>query len=566
VAATASAIAPTDLTSPLLLVQWVDLSTRRRAEQARAELLLEQAARGHAEAEAARLQKLQRLVEAVESRSVRELTAELARRLAEVFEADAAEIELDCGTERRSATFRAGGVERSPPAEGAGGACEQALLTANRTEIGVIRLSLAPGQTLDASDRALLRDAAEQISLLVRRMQLHEQEHRIAVELQRGLLPARLPELPGVAVAAHYEAAGLGAEVGGDWYDAFLLPGDRLGVVIGDVTGSGIQAASAMVQLRSVTRAFALGDPDPPSPAEVLTRLHRYSQKLGFEDLFTVVYLILDPGEETVTWANAGHPPPMQRTAGGEVRMLAAGESMMVDADIAYRDHQASVTDGDTLILYTDGLIERRGETIDAGLERLATAVRTGPPGADALCEHIVTANPASGAPLHDDVTALVLALTPLMVDVAAANGRDASADRVEVVLPPDSHAPADARALLEKSFGHALERGELERAKLAVSELATNAVRHGRGEITIRAELGRERLLVEVIDEGPGFEPIVHEPELEQLGGWGLNIVDVDTSRWGMREGTTHVWFEIERGARPPSVVSRITSPGFCG
>src|SRR6202020_1683075 len=126
----------------------------------------------------------------------------------------------------------------------------------------------------------------DRVSLVVRRVQLQQEEHRIAVELQRGLMPDKLPSVPGVAIAAHSEAAGLGAEVGGDWYDAFTLSGDRMGVVIGDVTGNGIRAASTMGQLRSVTRAFALGDPEPPTPAQVLSRLHRYHETLGLEELF----------------------------------------------------------------------------------------------------------------------------------------------------------------------------------------------------------------------------------------------------------------------------------------
>src|SRR5205085_7113056 len=126
------------------------------------------------------------------------------------------------------------------------------------------------------AERSLLRDAADRASLGIRRALLHEEEHLTAIELQRGLLPKQLPELEEIELAVHYQAAGLGAEVGGDWYDAFELPGGRLGVVLGDVAGRSIPAASTMGQLRTVTRAFALADTGAQSPGQVLNRLDAY--------------------------------------------------------------------------------------------------------------------------------------------------------------------------------------------------------------------------------------------------------------------------------------------------
>lgn len=119
---------------------------------------------------------------------------------------------------------------------------------------------------------------------------------------------------------------------------------------------------------------------------------------------------------------------------------------------------------------------------------------------------------------------------------------------REQATIAPAVAVPATARRLIVDWFGDQLEREELERARLAVSELATNAVRHGVGEITVRAELDEDRLLVEVIDRGSGFERVVRERDFDQVGGWGLHIVDAAVSRWGIHEGTTHVWFEIER------------------
>jgi serine phosphatase RsbU (regulator of sigma subunit)/anti-sigma regulatory factor (Ser/Thr protein kinase) len=476
---------------------------------------------------------------------------ELSRRLASTFDAAAAEVQVDDGGDGEP-ILRAGGalVRRPDPelAEAGGDRWHEAALTADGAPIGALRVAPQLGRPLTTEDRALLRDVAEHVSLMVRRSQLHEREHRIAVELQRGLLPSRLPELSGVAIAAHSQAARLAAEVGGDWYDAFLLPGDRLGVVIGDVTGSGIRAASAMGQLRSVTRAFALAEPETPSPAGVLKRLHRYHQQVGIEELFTVLYLILDPSEQTAVWANAGHPPPILRTSGGEVRLLSGAQSLMSLKDVEYQDQRIRVAEGDTLILYTDGLVERRGESIDVGLERLESAVANGPHEPLALCTYLLESPEANVEQGEDDLTAVVVGRTGEESRLRVVGDPGVVDGRVQVTLERDAFAPGMARKLLERSFAEWLDTEELDRAKLAVSELTTNAVLHGEGAITLVADIDESRLLVDVIDEGSGFEYTVREHEFGQVGGRGLNIVDQETSRWGMHEGTTHVWFEIER------------------
>jgi PAS domain S-box-containing protein len=230
----------------------------------------------------------------------------------------------------------------------------------------------------------------------------------IAVELQRGLLPKELPEVEGVRLAAHYQAAGTGAEAGGDWYDAFPLAGARLGVVVGDVAGHGVTAASTMGQLRSVTRAFAAADDGTRTPGNVLTRLNRHQLTLGQGELFTVVYALIDLEAGTITWANAGHPPPVLRTAAGRVRFLEGGEALPGIEDIAYATFQQRIEPGDAVFLYSDGLVERRGESLDVGLSRLAAAIDAGPGDPERLCEHVLGAVQPPEYQLHDDVTALV--------------------------------------------------------------------------------------------------------------------------------------------------------------
>jgi serine phosphatase RsbU (regulator of sigma subunit) len=290
---------------------------------------------------------------------------------------------------------------------------EEVRISFERQDLGTISLAFAPGRTLDAAARSLLYEAADRAALSIRQAQLHDADHRIAVELQRGLLPKQLPELPGVELAAHYQAAGAAAEVGGDWYDLFTLPGGRLGIAVGDVTGSGILAASAMGQLRSVTRAFAVADEGARCPGEVLARLNRYQFAIeGEHVMFTLIYAILDPGEATFTWANAGHLPPLIRSPSGEVRYLETGSVPMGIEDVPYESMTASLERGATIVLYTDGLVERRGESLDEGFARLAAAVSEAPAEPDVMCRQMLELMLPGGDQLHDDVTAVVAQLT----------------------------------------------------------------------------------------------------------------------------------------------------------
>ena len=118
----------------------------------------------------------------------------------------------------------------------------------------------------------------------------------------------------------------------------------------------------------------------------------------------------------------------------------------------------------------------------------------------------------------------------------------------VAVELPRDRTAARRARCLLEELSAGAVDQGTLDSAKMLVSELVNNAVVHGQGTITLRASLDEDRVDVEVIDEGSGFERVIREDEFDRLGGWGLQLVEAESARWGVHEGTTHVWFEIER------------------
>jgi PAS domain S-box-containing protein len=404
-----SLIDSAELDQPLLMIQWVDLSHRRRAEQAQAELELEQSARTQAEATAERLNKIQLLTDALETLTLDELLPELALRLAKHFEAQTAEVRIDGLEDDDPVVVRVGAGRVLSPEDGTGAALTEAwhewALVSEGTPVGRVRLVPSAKAPLAAADHSLITDFAERAAPAIRRAQLHEQEHRIAATLQQGLRPSRLPQIPGLELRAHYDPVGDVAEVGGDWYDAFALRGGRLGIVLGDVAGKGIPAAATMGQIRTVTRAFALGDEATRAPGDVLTRLNRYQLALGAEEMFTVLYAIIDPRRGNVSWANAGHPPPLLHRSASESYFLEGGNGLIGIDDIVYSDLHHEIGPRDTLIFYTDGLVERRGEMLDAGLERLVHAVASGPDDPETLIRHVVAEVVPPERTPYDDVT-----------------------------------------------------------------------------------------------------------------------------------------------------------------
>jgi phosphoserine phosphatase RsbU/P len=202
-------------------------------------------------------------------------------------------------------------------------------------------------------------------------------EHEIAQQLQRSLLAGELPSAPGLEVAAGYQPAESGVEVGGDWYDAFWLSDDRIGLVVGDVVGRGIEAAATMGQLRSATRALAsTGLP----PAALLEALDGYSARHEVGGMATVVFAELDRGSRELRFACAGHLPPVLAPAGEDPRLVWEGRSTPLDVrlrkDARRAEASCPVEPGSLVLLYTDGLVERREEPIDAGMDRLLGEVR----------------------------------------------------------------------------------------------------------------------------------------------------------------------------------------------
>ena len=256
-------------------------------------------------------------------------------------------------------------------------------------------------------------------------LELYEVEHHVAESMQRALLP-RLPQIPGLELAARYLASGAGQQVGGDWFDAFPLASGRCGIVVGDVIGHDVAAASAMAQIRALLRGFAV---DTSSPAEVLTRLDRVIDELHLTQLVTVFYGVLDApaadGSRVLHYSNAGHVPPVLRLPDGTVDALAGGASVVIGAPVSadYVESEAHLPVGSTLTLFTDGLVEVPGGSLTDGLNRVSETVsRLGEHPAETLCDDLLT--DVSIRSLRDDVALLVVRLAPMSapLQVPAAN------------------------------------------------------------------------------------------------------------------------------------------------
>jgi len=279
---------------------------------------------------------------------------------------------------------------------------------------GVVYVQLAV-VLLTATSLLLAAEAGERddaVRARARADEVHSYEHDVAVSLQRALLPTRLVHHEHVAVAATYRPSDQRLEVGGDWYETLELPGDRIGIAVGDVVGHGLEAAAAMGQLR--TAVAALG-PDCASPVDLLHQLDEFAVHSPAMLFSTALFATLDPASGVVRHAAAGHPPALLIDPRGTTRYLHDGRSWPLCAGEGPRTAHgtAVLAPGATLLLYSDGLVERRGEEIDRGLDRLAIAARRlHALELDDLCERLV-AELIDGRQLLDDVVVVAARLLP---------------------------------------------------------------------------------------------------------------------------------------------------------
>ena len=229
------------------------------------------------------------------------------------------------------------------------------------------------------------------------------EDHRIVQTVQRALLPIHLPRVDGVDTAARYESAAGAAEIGGDWYAIVPLPDGRLGVAIGDVAGHGLPAIAEMAHARFTLRSLAYTEQDP---SRVLQKLSEITGVFAPETMITALYGVVDPTAGSWDYAVAGHCPPVVRSADGVVAVEQCAPDPPLGLGVEYRVHHTTIAPGSTIVLYTDGLLERRGESFDVGLDRLAASLTAAPDEPDALCAFLMGELLSTG--LNDDDAAVV--------------------------------------------------------------------------------------------------------------------------------------------------------------
>lgn len=252
-------------------------------------------------------------------------------------------------------------------------------ITASGRVLGVLHVGSRTPRQFAADDIDLLRLVADRAGLAAQ-ARISRLERQTTVALQRSLLPARPPRVPGFEVAVRY-VPGTAVGVGGDWYDLFVLPSGHVGVVIGDVAGNGLKAAVVMGRIRSALRAYALETDDP---ADALTRLDRKIQFFEPDAMATAVYAVVDPTGTSVTVSKAGHLPPVLFDADGGAQLLEAPTDLPLGAYPDAPRRATTIAMPPALLLYTDGLVERRGELLDDGIAGLLAVLTLA--SADDLC------------------------------------------------------------------------------------------------------------------------------------------------------------------------------------
>jgi PAS domain S-box-containing protein len=323
-------------------------------------------------------------------------------------------------------------------------------------------------------------------------------ERKRADVLERSYVPERLPEIPGVRLAARFVPGGAGVDVGGDWYDVLEMDGERIGLAIGDVAGRGVQAAALMSQLRNALRAYAF---EAHAPAAALARLNGLAWSLDRTVMATLVYLVFDPGSGRVRLANAGHLPPLEARPDGTTRYLEQGRSLPLGVGPAteYNEAEYVLDPGSTLLLYTDGLVEERHTPIDDSLARLARSLAVADDGdLEALCDYLLTTVNPGG---EDDTALLALQPIPLLPT------------GVKFTMPAEPRALGSFRGALRRWLQQCeATEDESYEIILACNEAFANSVEHAYGPgdafVEVEAALSGDEVSVTVRDFGRWRDP----------------------------------------------------------
>jgi putative methionine-R-sulfoxide reductase with GAF domain/anti-sigma regulatory factor (Ser/Thr protein kinase) len=343
--------------------------------------------------------------------------------------------------------------------------------------VGVIHVGTLSPRRFTEADVEVLQLVADRVAESIDARQSRA-ERAAARALQRSLIPARLPAIPGLDLAGRYLPAGEGG-VGGDWYDVFALPSGSIGVVMGDVIGRGLAAAVVMGRLRSALRAYAL---DEAKPHRVLERLDRKVQHFEAGQMTTVLYAVIDPRLTTFELSSAGHPLPMMVEPGKTACTFDAVVDPPLGVAPALSRHASSAEfpAGALLALYTDGLVERRDQPLEQGMARLSNALRAD--SAEESCAEAL-ASIVGDVPLHDDSALLVIRRQPV------------SDERMQIEVPAVPTSLGRIRYAIRRWLAsNDIGDDDSVNILLAVGEATANAVEHAYGPAGGTVAVGMER------------------------------------------------------------------------
>jgi serine phosphatase RsbU (regulator of sigma subunit)/anti-sigma regulatory factor (Ser/Thr protein kinase) len=387
----------------------------------------------------------------------------------------------------------------------------------------------------DAYDTELGMEFASRAAMFMDNAQRYSRERATALTLQRSMLPTGLSAPSSVEVRHRYLPGSKLIEIGGDWYESIALPGGRVALVVGDVAGHGVRAAVTMGRLRTAIHTLAMLE---LPPAETLQQLNELMQELGAREphFATCVYAIFDTVTGTCELASAGHLPPLLVRPDGTNELLDVSPAPPLGVGSGpIQSRVIDIEDGSLLVLYTDGLVEKRTEDIDVGLERLRAIF--GPGSADQPLEDLCKATLAGvyADQQRDDIALLIARLRRIPEDRF-----------VSWKLPSELTSAHRARTLIRRPLKRWGLAELIPSAELLVSELVTNAVRYAQGQIGLRLVL-EGALAIEVLDDSAAL-PRLRHPHDDDERGRGLQVVSQIAQRWGARRAVSGkiVWCEL--------------------